>query len=216
MLNEEIETSDRYRNVGIRVETYVVSSGLEELLKATRLAPSAHAIWGSSFDYDPAGRPTFPKKVVSFTDKTRYLFVVQKGKLAEFAENPYAVNEPMGDVERLIPFTNMIYLEDGPSDIPCMSLVQHSGGFVIGILSKKNPAKTWALGYGRRANVTVPPEFGVGDYAYEQVRSALVGRADEIMRRMTGSRPTPGTRRRTCSTHKYGRRETALRSSRLT
>lgn len=189
----QIEGDSRFRDVGIRVETYVVSSGIEELLNASRLNDAIHALWGSTFAYGtPDGPITSVKRSLSFTEKTRYIFLIQKGKVGEeFRGNPYVVNEPMDQNERPVPFSNMIYIGDGPSDIPCMSLIQNSGGHVIGILSKDNPGKTWALGYGRRANITVPPEFRPGEYAYNLLQEAIRNRAETIRQSLTGHRPTP-------------------------
>lgn len=192
-LRQEIESSSVFRAYGIRVEFYVVSSGVEDLLAASALSGAAHAIWGCKLEYGDDGRVAFPARAISFTDKTRYLFLIQKGSVAEELKNqPYVVNEPMEEGERPIPFRNMIYLGDGPSDIPCMSLVQNNGGLVIGILSKANPGKTWALGFGRRANVTVPPEFQPGGFAYDQLREALLDRANDIKGRLSIRRPVPG------------------------
>ena len=192
-LKAEIEREPRYRDVGIRVETYVVSSGIEELLSASRLQGTVHALWGSSFEYRPAdGHIASVKRSLSFTEKTRCIFLIQKGKAgAEFRSNPYVVNEPMDQNERPVPFSNMIYIGDGASDIPCMSLIQTFGGYVIGILSKADPGKTWALGYGRRAHITVPPEFRPGQYAYSLLQEALRDRAENIRQKLTGNRPVP-------------------------
>ena len=192
-LKAEIEGEPRYRDVGIRVETYVVSSGIEELLSASRLQNAVHALWGSSFEYRPANGPiTTVKRSLTFTEKTRCIFLIQKGKAgAEFRSNPYVVNEPMDQNERPVPFSNMIYIGDGASDIPCMSLIQTFGGYVIGILSKQDPGKTWALGYGRRAHITVPPEYKPEGYAYNLLQEALRDRAETIRQTLAGSRPPP-------------------------
>ena len=188
-LKQEIESDPKYGDVGVRVECYVISSGIGDMLRASPLADVMHTIWACDFAYDESGVISFPKRVISFTDKTRYLFLIQKGIVGqEFANSPYVVNEPMTDAERPIPFRNMIHLGDSPGDIPCMSLLQYMGpGYVIGILSKENPDKTWTLGYGRRANITVPPEYAPGGFAFEQLRVALLDRADDIRRRLTGT-----------------------------
>lgn len=191
-LKGQIEAEPRYRDVGIRVETYVVSSGIEELLNASRLNDAVHALWGSTFDYGPQDGPIATvKRSVSFTEKTRYIFLIQKGKVGEeYRSNPYVVNEPMDQNERPVPFSNMIYIGDGASDIPSMSLIQNSGGHVIGILSKDNPGKTWALGYGRRANITVPPDFRADEFAYNHLQEAIRDRAESIRQTLAGHHPT--------------------------
>jgi hypothetical protein len=111
------------------------------------------------------------------------VFSIQKGLVGvDYANTPYAVNEPMAPDERRIPLANMIYVGDGPSDIPCMSLLEQSEGHVIGILSKDIPDKTWALGFGRRAHITVPPDFREGEHAFLQLREALHYKAEMIAR----------------------------------
>ena len=188
----EVEGDTVFRAAGIRVETYVVSGGIAELLRASVLADAVHHIWGCDFAYDERGVIAFPKNVISFTDKTRFLYMIQKGKVGSaFDGQPSAVNAPMNEEERPVPFYNMVYLGDGPSDVPCMSLLQSKGGFVIGVMSEANPAKTWALGYGRRANLTVPPDFSNNGLAYKQLRQAVWQKAQEIAERVNGASPVP-------------------------
>jgi hypothetical protein len=192
-IKSTIENDSRYRDFGIRVECYVISGGIEELITASPLDKCLHALWACSFAYDDKGVVACPKRVISFTDKTRFLYLIQKGKVAaEYRTTPYVVNEPMDPEERPIPFVNMIYIGDGPSDIPCMSLIQSNKGYVMGILSKEKPYKTWALGFGRRAHITVPPEFQQGGYAYDQLLQAVTDRAEGIRAQLSGSRPVPG------------------------
>ena len=62
------------------------------------------------------------------------------------------------------------------------------GGYVVGILGKDKPHKAWALGYGRRVNATVPPEFSVGGYAYDHLKEVIVNRAKSIRSQMSSSR----------------------------
>ena len=133
------------------------------------------------------------KRVISFTDKTRFLFMIQKGKGGtEFRNQPYIVNEPIGSAERPIPFPNMIYIGDGASDIPAMSLLTASQGFVIGVLNTSKPYRTWALGYRRRANITVPPDYDSEGHAYAQLRQAATEIADRIRHHLTVPGPLPG------------------------
>jgi hypothetical protein len=192
-LKDEIENDPEYRPYGIRVEFYVISGGVEQLIRSSSLGTIASEIWGCNFAYDTDGKPFFLKNVLSFTDKTRFLFLIQKGKVAKtFRSQPYVVNSSMSPLERPIPFENMIYLGDGPSDIPCMSLLQREGGYVIGLLDDANPYKTWALGYGRRANVTVPQDYRPEGHAYKQLKQALVSRANFIRNSLSFGGPVPG------------------------
>lgn len=179
-IKDEVEKHPDFRDAGIHVETYVISGGITELLRASVLADATHYIWGCDFAYDSGGRIAFAKNVISFTDKTRFLYMIQKGLVGSaFEGRPFEVNRPMTPAERRVPFENMIYVGDGPSDVPCMSLLQSHGGHVIGILSD-NPAKTYALGFGRRVHTTVPHDFRPEEYAYRYLREAVWERAQAI------------------------------------
>jgi hypothetical protein len=197
-LKREFEEDKTYKDLGLRVKFFVVSSGLEELLLASKLNQPEiiDGIFGCSLAYDDEGKIVCLKRVISFTDKTRFLFLIQKGKTGEqFRNQPYIVNELMEQDERPVPFSNMIYLGDGPSDIPCMSLLQNqpinNRGYVIGILNRQKPVRSWALGYGRRANITVPQGFGKDSDGYYQLKEAIKYIAEDIKRRNTSKRPVP-------------------------
>ena len=191
-VKSEIEDNVAYRAAGIRVESYVVSGGLGELLRASVLDSVMHYIWACDFAYDERGVIAYPKNVVSFTEKTKFLFMINKGTIGpQFEGQAYAVNAPMKDEERTVPFENMVYLGDGPSDIPCMSLLQSAGGYVIGVEGKESLERAYALAYGRRANQTVEPDFTVGERSYKILLQAVSSIADRIAQRTANIRPTP-------------------------
>ena len=192
LIKTEIEQEPSFRAAGIRVESYVVSGGIGELLRASPLKNATHQIWGCDFSYDDRGVIAFPQNVISFTEKTRFLFRVNKGQVGPSYEGrPYTVNQPMEPTERPVPFENMVYLGDGASDIPCMSLLQSMKGFVIGVTSEINPARTWALAYGRRANQTVDPDFREDGSAYKALKQAVFQRALVITGQASTSGPVP-------------------------
>lgn len=191
-IKSAIESDPAFRAAGVRVESYVISGGIAELLRASSLQSKTHYIWGCDFAYDSRGVIDFPRNVISFTDKTRFLYMINKGKVGPtFEGQSYAVNEPMKDDERPVPFENMVYIGDGPSDIPCMSLIQSQNGFVIGVASEDNPAKTWALAYGRRANQTVEADFRKEGSAYKALYQAVWQRAQAIAGRASSAGPVP-------------------------
>ena len=191
-LRNEIQDDPAFRDAGVRVEYYVISAGIGDMLRASPLAKAVHRIWACDFAYDEDGRLSHLKNVISFTDKTRFIYMVNKGKVGEeYLNRQYVVNEPMDPKERPVPFENMVYIGDGPTDIPCMSLVTTMGGYVIGILGKDKPNKAWALGYGRRVNATVPPEFSRGEYSYTHLKEAVQNIATAIRAQTSSSGPLP-------------------------
>jgi hypothetical protein len=129
-----------------KINFYIISGGLEEIIRGTALAKHMNGIFGSNFDYDPSKNHPFAiKSVISFTEKTKFVFAINKGISEKVARtDPYRVNDSIPDKERRIPFKNMIYIGDGPSDIPCLSLICRNRGVGIGV---SPPTTTFKKGY---------------------------------------------------------------------
>lgn len=157
-LREFVAGNDELMNARVSLEYYVISGGLEEMIRGSRLASKMNGIFGCNFDYDPASQaPVAVKSSVTFTEKTRFVFAVNKGLTQSEARcDPYLVNDAIDDDKRRIPFKHMIYLGDGPSDIPCLSLIKKNGGETIGV---SPPANSFRKGYemARGKRTTVGP-----------------------------------------------------------
>jgi phosphoserine phosphatase len=134
-------------NPAVTLEFYVISSGIGDVLRNTRIADEFKDIWASEFHYDDAGNAVFPKRIISFTDKTRYLFHIQKGLIGKPSRGkPLEVNKKFDQDQIRIPFTNMIFVGDGLTDVPCFSLITKEKGMAVAVYDR-NHVKKWANAY---------------------------------------------------------------------
>lgn len=116
---------------GVQVEHYIISSGLTEIIKGSRIGDRFKAVFAASFCYDEDGRPMWPATAVNYTSKTQYLFRINKGILE--VTNDSDLNAYTPHSKRRIPFSNMIYIGDGLTDVPCMKMTRQRGGYSIAV-----------------------------------------------------------------------------------
>lgn len=134
-------------NARASLEFYLISSGIGDILRQTPIASEFTDIWASEFSYGVDGGIEFPKKVVSFTDKTRYLFHIQKGLIGRQSRGrPFDVNKKLRPEQIRVPIGHMIFVGDGYTDIPCFSLVKKDGGVAIAVFDKSQVEK-WGSAY---------------------------------------------------------------------
>jgi len=162
-----VREKPEYEKHELQLEHYIVSTGLTEMIRGSAAAAQVDGIWGCEFVENPL-QPGFLKQkefelgaeafiaqigsVIDNTGKTRAIFEINKGT----NKNPAIdVNANIAMEDRRIPFQNMIYIADGPSDIPSFSVVKKGGG------------KAYAVHHPQRAD-----EFAQND----RLRSA--GRVD--------------------------------------
>ena len=127
------------KNKGVCVEHYIISSGLKEMIEGTEVADKFKKIYASSFYFDKDGVAVWPAQVVNYTNKTQFLFRIEKGVLDI---NDQGVNSYFQPNQYRVPFRNMIYIGDSDTDIPCMKLVNVNGGHSIGVYNSKTKDKS--------------------------------------------------------------------------
>ena len=113
---------------GASVKHYLVSSGLTEIIEGTKIYKNFTNVFASEYWFDAYDLP-FPKRVITDTGKTQYLFRINKG-IEDLGES---INSHMPESERPIPFSNMIYFGDGDTDVPSMALLKKNGGHAIAV-----------------------------------------------------------------------------------
>lgn len=146
---------------GVEVEHYIISSGLKEMIEGTKVADKFKKIYASSFYYDVDGVAVWPAQVVNYTNKTQFLFRIEKGVLDV---NNQGVNSYFAPDEYRIPFRNIVYIGDSDTDIPCMKLVNINGGHSIGVYNSetKYKSKVFRMLDENRIKYFVPADYTKG------------------------------------------------------
>ncbi|MBQ6817867.1 MAG: haloacid dehalogenase-like hydrolase [Bacilli bacterium] len=135
---------------GAKIEHYIISSGLKEIMEGTPIAKYFKEIYGCEFHYNTNGNADWPTQVVNYTTKTQFLFRINKGAL-DVNDNT-TVNTHIPHSERKVHYRNMIYIGDGLTDVPCMTLVKERGGESIALYHGQNK--------GRVANLLLEDRVG--------------------------------------------------------
>jgi len=159
---------------GVQVEHYVISSGLKEIIEGCPISREFKEIYASEFYYDEAGRPAWPKLAVNFTAKTQFVYRINKGVLD--VSDDKTLNDSMPDDSKRVPFTNMIYVGDGLSDVPCMKMMRSYGGEAIAVYQESNRQGVEELMAKGRVDFIFPADYSEG--------TALETTVKDIIRKM--------------------------------
>jgi len=159
----------RAESQGVALRHYLISSGLVEIIEGTRIRPHFHNVFASEYWFDAYDLP-YPKRVISDTGKTQYLFRINKG-----IENlGQSINEHMPEDARPIPFANMIYFGDGDTDVPSMAVMRKNGGHAIAVHTPgKARAKCVELFRAGRCDFFAPADYTRGSELFRRTTLLL-------------------------------------------
>jgi hypothetical protein len=186
-----------YVKYELQLEHYVVSTGIAEMIRGSAIAPHVDGIWACEFIENPL-RPGFLQQkefelgadaeiaqigaVIDNTTKTRALFEINKGT----NRNPALdVNAKIPPEDRRVAFENMIYIADGPSDIPCFSLVKERGGKAFGVYNPDRPdefRQNDALRRSERIDHYGKADYQAGTETFNWLKLQIQEIADRIVR----------------------------------
>lgn len=155
-LKEFVQKHASLKDRGIQIEFYIISGGLKEIIRGTPIANHMAGIFGCHFHHKRgSGYASSVKSTISFTEKTKFVYAIHKGiSPTEIRKEPYLVNSVVKEGDRRIPISNMVYIGDGPSDIPCMSMITKREGKSIGVTQKGTAFKKgYELAIGGRTTV---------------------------------------------------------------
>jgi len=134
------------KSKGITIHHYINSSGLKEMIEGTAIAGEFRRIYACSFLYDVDGVAYWPAVAINYTNKTQFIFKINKG--VESVYDSTQVNRFIPEERRPVQFKHMIYFGDGTTDIPCMRLVKAQGGHSIAVYQPDSAS-------GRKASETL-------------------------------------------------------------
>jgi hypothetical protein len=157
------------KSKGVKVHHYIISSGLREMLAGTKIAKEFDFIFASGFMYDQHDVARWPALAVNYTNKTQHLFRINKGIINSYDNE--RINKFVAEPDRPIPFSNMVYIGDGETDIPSMKMVKYQGGYAIAVYdahkrrtaTRPSPKQTClTLLEQNRADFAFPADYRVG------------------------------------------------------
>jgi 2-hydroxy-3-keto-5-methylthiopentenyl-1-phosphate phosphatase len=116
---------------GVIIEHHIISSGLRDIIEGTSIAKYFKNIFASGFVFNTNDVAEWPALAINYTNKTQYLFRINKGINNSYDNS--TINKYVDMHERPIPFSRMIYLGDGETDVPAMKMIKYQGGTAIAV-----------------------------------------------------------------------------------
>lgn len=166
---------------GVQIEHYVISSGLKEIIEGSGIADKFTKIFACEFLYSEEGNAIWPKTAVNYTNKTQFVYRINKGVLD--ISNDVDLNRSMPDDSKRVPFSNMIYIGDGLSDVPCMKMMKAYGGCAIAVYQDSNRSKVEELLKSDRVDFIFPADYSEVGALNRTVHNIIkrMAIADELM-----------------------------------
>ena len=166
------------------MEHYIVSTGFAEVIRGSALMPYVDGVWGCELIEEPdgEGNPVISEigYTIDNTTKTRAIFEINKGILK--LDN-ISVNSKIPKEHRRVRFENMIYIADGPSDIPAFSVVNQYGGATFAIYPKGDLRAMQQVDQMRqdgRVDMYAEADYSEGTTAYLWILNKIQTLADGI------------------------------------
>ncbi len=155
---------ERAESQGVALRHYLVSSGLTEIIEGTSIYRRFHNVFASEYWFEAYDLP-YPKRVITDTGKTQFLFRINKG-VEDLGES---INRHMPEDARPIPFANMIYFGDGDTDVPSMAVMRKNGGHAIAVHPPgRSRAKCLELFKAGRCDFFAPADYRQGSELFRR------------------------------------------------
>ena len=171
-VEEWFDRIDAYgKENGVVIEHYVISSGIKEIIEGSSIERYFKKIYACEFLYDENNVAVWPKLAVNYTNKTQFLFRINKGVLDVWDDE--TLNTYVPEEDRRIPFRNMIYIGDGLTDVPCMKLVKSNKGQSIAVFRKRKKEVAATLMAENRVDFITEADYREGSELDDIVKTII-------------------------------------------
>lgn len=189
-----------FKEFGIKFENYIVSTGFKKMIQGSKICPYVKKIWGAelidSVGKDEKARLAEVAYSLDNTTKTRAIFEINKG-VGIVEDSTIDVNTKIPADERRVRFCNMVYVADGPSDVPAFSLVNQKGGATLAVYQKGNMnsfKQVDQLSRDGRVQMIAEADYTENSGAYMWLKTRLNEQAGAIIERIKSAyKKAPGT-----------------------
>ncbi len=146
----EIAYEKEFKSNDFKVEHYIISTGLAQMIKGSAVYDYVEDVFACEFIESPVP-PNFMSQselslpidleisqvgmTVDNTIKTRFIFEINKGSNKNESID---VNTSIPHEDRRVPFEQMIYVADGPSDVPVFAVIKQMGGKAYAVYDSNN------------------------------------------------------------------------------
>lgn len=173
-----LEDEEDFKFLDLHIHHFIVSAGLKDLVG--QILPAGLIRWTfgcryrvNSFEGDPQHPESIPVFCMDETMKTRSLFEISKGS---FEDQSHSVNRRVPKDQRWAHFSDMIYIGDGDTDVPALSLVRSQGGIGVAVFNallspEKQQAKLKNMRLDERADLITPADYSLGGELFDYLRT---------------------------------------------
>lgn len=179
-----VENDKKYKEFDIKLEHYIISTGFRQMIEGCPLKKHVKKAWGCELLENDKGVLSEISYTIDNTTKTRALFEINKGVGIEDQRKNIDVNTTIPESDRRVHFINMVYVADGPSDIPAFSVINKNGGATFAVYPKgdeKALSQVEKMRDDGRVQMYAVADYSKGETAYLWIKNKVKQMADRIV-----------------------------------
>lgn len=179
-----VENDEQYKEFDIKLEHYIISTGFRQMIEGCPLKEYVKKAWGCELLENDKGVLSEISYTIDNTTKTRALFEINKGVGIEDQRKNIDVNTTIPESDRRVHFINMVYVADGPSDIPAFSVINKNGGATFAVYPKgdeKALSQVEKMRADGRVQMYAVADYSKDETAYLWIKNKVKQMADRIV-----------------------------------